>query len=181
MPWLALVAIIAAGALFLRSQKGEAAEMTQAQEQNLDEIFDRIGAIRMVDPDVLRAIAFVESSINPQAVRWNPPGDVSAGIMQILCVPPAGTKKGEDFVCQNRFDFADQWPTTFSALTADVELNIDLAAQILAWNIRQYGWPRGLATYNNFAARFSGLNGPFPNDAYVNRVMARLATLKGIK
>lgn len=176
MPWALVLLAVSAGALFLYSRKGEASEMNN--EQDLTAIFKRVGDIRGVDPDLLAAIAYVESSLKTNAVRWNPPNDVSVGVMQILCTPPAGTKPGDDYVCQNRLEFADQWPTTYSALLADVETNVDIAAQLLAWNLRQYGYPRGVATYNNYSARFAGQNGPFPNDAYVNRVLARLAVIR---
>lgn len=142
-----------------------------------EDVFEKTANARLVDADLLRAVAYVESSLNSDAVRWNPPDDVSVGFMQILCTPPAGTKKGEDYVCQNRLDFADQWPQTFESLR-DPETNLDIGAQILAWNQRNYGFWRGVAMYNNYAARFAGVNGPFPNDSYVNRVKARYLQLK---
>lgn len=178
MPWAAFAAFVVAGALFLFSKKAEATQMETAKQNTLDDIFRRVGKARGVDPDLLAAIAFVESSLNPQAVRWNPPRDVSAGLMQILCVPPEGADRGEDFVCQNRLNLPD-WPSTFNTLLNDTEGNVDIAAQILRENIRQYGYPRGVAVYNNFSARHAGVNGPFPNDAYVGRVLKRLEFLKG--
>lgn len=181
MPWALVLLGISAGALFFYSRKGEAAEMTQEQKKDLPEIFRSVGAVRGVDPDLLAAVAFVESTTNPDAVRWNPPNDVSVGLMQILCTPPADAKPGDDYVCQNRLDLADQWPQTFSSLKADVETNVDIAAQLLAWNIRNYGFPRGLAVYNDFRARHASVGGPFPNDVYVNRVLARYAQIQNAR
>lgn len=180
-PFVLILGGGAAIALALLSRKANAAEQEEITVQEQADIFERIGGIRNVDPDLLRAIAYVESSMRADAVRWNPPNDVSVGLMQILCTPPAGVSQGQDYVCQNRFDFADQWPTTYTALF-DSELNVDIGAQILAYNIRKFGpgiW-RGVAVYNNYAARHASPNGPFPNDLYVNRVKARFNFLKGI-
>lgn len=178
MPWLlAAIALAAALAAALRVAS-KAEDAANVEKETLDQIIDRIGSIRGVDPDLLRAVASVESEMKTDAVRWKPPRDVSVGVMQILCVPPAGVQLGEDYVCQNRLMFADQWPSTFSALK-DAELNVDLGAQILAENIRLWGFPRGVAMYNDYAARHASIDGPFPNDIYVKRVMYRLNQLKG--
>ena len=143
----------------------------------LDQVFAIVGARRGVDPDLLKAIAMQESQLDANAVRWNPPKDVSAGLMQILAVPPVGVPQGQNFTPTNRFDI-EGWPVTFLELL-DPETNVDFGAQILAYNLRTYGFPRGVAVYNNFSARFASQDGPFPNDAYVRRVLSNLHKLKG--
>lgn len=179
MPWLALAVFAVLAFVGLR-KASEMEETANVEKARVDDVFDRIGTLRGVDPDLLRAIAFVESNLDASAVRWKPPYDVSVGMMQILCTPPADAQLGDNYVCQNKLYLPDQWPTTFDALK-DVELNVDIGAQILASNIRSFGYPRGLAMYNDFAARHAAPNGPFPNDGYVNRVIFRFNQLKGPK
>lgn len=186
MPWLLLIGAITGAALYLYSQKGEAATMDNEMQNDasanapdsIDALIERVAVKRKVDPDMLRAICFAESNFQPDAVRWNPPHDVSVGIAQILCVPPKSATEGADYVCTNRFNITP-WPVSFEQLK-DPALCVDLAAQILALNIRDYGFKRGVAMYNDFAARHAAPDGPFPNDAYVRRVFKKYNTLKGI-
>jgi soluble lytic murein transglycosylase-like protein len=174
MPLLLIALAATAGLLFLYSRRSEAA---MNQTENADPF--EVAALKYgLDADLLRAIAYVESSNDPGAVHWNPPNDVSVGEMQILCKPPAGTQRGEDFVCQNRFDIPG-WPLRFSELK-DRAVNIDIGARILSYNMKGYGFPRGVAVYNDYRARFAGVAGPFPNDSYVTKVINRYSHLKGI-
>jgi soluble lytic murein transglycosylase-like protein len=183
MPALLFGAVLAAvaAALLLFSRKGEAANVetkteTVVQAPTLRALFAKHGAAYGVDPLLLEAIAMVESSLRPDAVRWNPPHDVSVGVMQILAVPPEGTQRGEDFMPTNRFDISP-WPVSFAALK-NPDLNIALGAQILRWNLRTFGFPRGVAVYNSWSARHAQESGPFPNDAYVSKVLHNLENLR---
>lgn len=183
MPLIALVLLAGATlALVFFSRKGEAAQMkpqaeTKAESPTLADLFREIGTRRGVDPDLLHAIAMVESSLRVDAVRWNPPHDVSVGLMQILCTPPDGAAQGADFSCTNRFNI-DPWPVRFNDLKTPA-LNIDLGAQILSWNLRSFGFPRGVAVYNMWAMRHAAIDGPFENQAYVDKVLSNLQKLKG--
>lgn len=172
---------VAAGAAVAFTRKGETVkpkpiEETQASEPaavTLDDLFEQYGARFAVDPALLKAVAMVESGLNPLAVRNNPPHDVSVGLMQILCIPDASG------VCQNQFPALSDWRgTTFESLK-NPELNICIGARILSDNIRRYGFPRGLAVYNSWSARHASVNGPFPNDAYVAKVLHNFNRLKG--
>lgn len=179
MPWLLAIGALAllVGA-FVYSRKSEAAmPQTPSASSTLDLIFLQTAEKYDLDPLLLKAIALVESSLKGDAVRWNPPRDVSVGLMQILCTPPDGTNNGEDYVCRNAFNITP-WPVTFEQLK-NPELNIDLGAQILSWNMRQFGFPRGIAVYNQWSARNSAVNGPFPNQGYVDKVLQNYSALKG--
>lgn len=126
-----------------------------------DDLFRKHGAAQGVDWRLLRAIATVESHLNPRAE--NPDG-LSAGIMQIYCAPARGT------TCQNRFDLPS-WPPSSREQLYDPDYNISIAAQILRWNIRAYGLHRGVAAYNQWSARATPHGHPFPNQQYVDGVM----------
>lgn len=138
----------------------------------LDELFVGYAAQNGLDPLLLKAIASVESAMNPNAVRNNPPNDVSVGLMQVLCIPDSHG------VCKNRFDVEGWEGMTFDALK-DPATNINIASQILAWNLRQFGFPRGIAVYNAWNARHAPVDGPFPNQGYVDKVLRAYANLKG--
>lgn len=185
---LGIIAGIVGVVLFAFSRSAQGASVNAPEKPvapapvSLDSLFDQIGEARGVDPDLLRAVAYVESSLRIDAVRWNPPSDVSVGVMQILAVPPTGIvgkpRDDEDYIPTNDLNVSG-WPASFQSLK-NPALNIDIGAQILAWNIRNYQYPRGVAIYNNWAARHAAVGGPFPNDAYVAKVLARLSKLKGV-
>ncbi len=162
------------------AKKSEAATMETPKSGHgptLRDLYEQHGALNNVDPDLLQAIARVESNERAAAVRWKPPHDVSVGLMQILAIPPEGTAQGTDYFPTNKFNISP-WPVSFEELK-DPNLNISLGAQILAWNLRTFGFPRGVAVYNNYGARHASINGPFPNDAYVSKVLSMYHTLKG--
>lgn len=108
----------------------------------------------------------VESSENPRAVN---PADPSYGLMQILC--PADSM---DSRCRNRLpaipDFASATPRR---LLDDVDFNLSIAAQLLAWNISRYGREGGIAVYNCWDSRLDLSAGREPrNQDYVDKVLA---------
>ena len=54
---------------------------TSAQAEQL--CFDEAGSEYSINPQILKAIAKVESNFNPRAVNWNKNGTYDFGIMQI--------------------------------------------------------------------------------------------------
>jgi hypothetical protein len=167
-------ALIGIGLFFARAVSASTGE---TMIPTIRQFFEKHGRIHGIDPDLLQAIAMQESSLRTDAVRWNPPSDVSVGLMQILAVPPKGIERGQDYTPTNRFNISP-WPVTyFGLMNADV--NISLGAQILSWNIQTFGYPRGIAVYNRWESRHDPINGPFGNQNYVDRVLANLKMLKG--
>jgi len=175
---LALLGI--AGFLFTLKSEGEKPKDTtiagtrivpvthEAQVMTLDDLYQKWGTQSGLDWRLLKAIARVESSENPNAVN---PADPSTGLMQILCRP------GEGGFCTNRFNI-DGWPVTKNQLF-DPDTNLKMGSQILSWNIRRYGFKRGIAVYNRWASRHDPENGPFGNQEYVNRVLGEYVGLGG--
>ncbi len=134
---------------------------------DLDALFQKHGAAHGVDWRLLKAVALVESHLNPRAE--NPDG-LSAGIMQIYCAP---SRTGG---CANRFNIA-AWPPATRAQLYEPDYNIGLGAEILAWNIRRYGLHRGIAAYNQWSARLTPPKTPFPNQYYVDKVLRQYRAL----
>ncbi len=134
---------------------------------DLDALFQKHGAAHGVDWRLLKAVALVESHLNPRAE--NPDG-LSAGIMQIYCRP---ARSGG---CANRFDMA-AWPPATREHLYDPDYNIGLGAEILDWNIRRYGLHRGIAAYNQWSARLTPHGQPFPNQYYVDKVLREYRAL----
>lgn len=170
------VAIIGIAFMFRRELSESVEEgisiVTDSPQGKLRAIFEKYGAMRGIDPDLLAAFAIVESDMNPAATRVNAGShDFSVGLMQVLCIP------NDEGICTNKFN-VQPWPVSFNALL-DPDMNVNIASQILRWNLDAYGYPRGIAVYNHWGARNSPLNGPFPNQAYVNKVLSNLAMLKG--
>jgi hypothetical protein len=92
-------------------------------------------------------------------------------------VPPEGTAQGQDYTPTNKFTIAP-WPVRYSELL-DPDLNVNLGTQILAWNVKTFGMPRGIAVYNRWAERKAPIDGPFANQAYVDKVLKQYRELTG--
>jgi soluble lytic murein transglycosylase-like protein len=185
-----IAAAIGAGAFFLMRKRasavaavlppdaGKPAPASAPKSRMLDEIFADYGAKFGVDPLLLKAIAMAESSLNPRALRNNPPRDVSAGLMQVLCIPDANG------YCTNAPDIppadydADAWASMSLEQMYDPEVSAYWGALILASYIRDFGFPRGVARYNMRRAKDAPLNGPFPNQVYVNKVLSNYRKLQ---
>lgn len=166
---LALLGVAGAGLVF--AVKAGAATMRQS-DPTLDALFRKHGAKYGVDPLLLKAVAMVESSLDPNAV--NNADRYSVGLMQILYRPSiSGDLQSRP---SNRFDIEGWSEATFDKLK-DPDFNIKLGAQILAWNLRQFGFPRGIAVYNAWDQRVAPPNGPFKNQEYVDRVIANYSEL----
>ena len=135
-------------------------------KNDYDDLFKKHGTKYGVDPLLLKAIARMESSLNPEAV--NNADRYSVGLMQILYRPSvAGDLKSRP---SNRFDIDGWTEATFDKLK-EPDFNIKLGAQILAWNLRTFGYPRGIAVYNAWDQRKAPKDGPFKNQAYVDKVV----------
>lgn len=173
MRLLALIAASVAGLiLLLWPKRGMAMDEKRTP---LDAIFEKYGARYGVDALLLKAIATVESSLNPAAVRWNPPHDISVGLMQILYLPivPGDTNSAP----KNWFN-VDGWADATFEKLKDADFNVRIGAQIIAWNIKTFGFKRGIAVYNAWSARHAGVDGPFPNQPYVEKVLRVYARLR---
>ncbi len=167
----ALMVAVALAALALgRQARGATGPTIAAPPVDLERIYQEQGARNGVDPLLLRALARVESSENPN-VGTHPDGG-SRGLMGVYCVA------GPDGRCSNRLNLAG-WPPTVAELTENAETNVHFAAGVLAWNQRTYGWLRGIAVYNMWAARLDPPEGPFQNQQYVARVLAEYIALGG--
>ena len=158
---------------------------TSAMAVDYDVLFQKHGAAHGVDWRILKAIATVESQLNTRAE--NPDG-LSAGIMQIHCDPhgrgsaargqePVAAAPAHGTACRNRFDIA-AWPPATRADLYDPDYNIAIGAQILAWNLRNYGQRKGIAAYNQWSARKTQRGEPFPNQHYVDKVLRTYRQLK---
>lgn len=171
MPLFVLLAVLGIAAFFY-SRSASA----QGNEMSLRDIFNKWGGRYGVDPLLLEAHAMEESELDANAVHWNPPSDISVGLMQVLYIP--SDISDVNSAPKNHFNVEGWSEATFDKLK-DPDFNVRIAAQIVAWNIRTYGMPRAIAVYNQYTARFSGINGPFPNADYVAIVSRNYARLKG--
>ncbi len=90
-----------------------------------------------VNANLLRAVSIVESNENANAFN---PNDPSYGLMQIL------------HTGSNIF-YIVGWPPGSSEMLYNPDYNVNLGSQILKWNIKKYGFLRGIVCYNNWSAR----------------------------
>lgn len=185
MPAIAWIAMLAAGVgLFFFSRKASAAgasdtttdttmETTDtaiSQDDSgtgLDALFQKWGAYYEVDWRLIKAHAIVESALNPNAENK---ADPSVGLMQILCKPDGGGG------CSNVFHVEGWSKATHDGLF-DPDFNIQIGTQIIQKNIAAYGLPRAIAVYNRYAERNSPQEGPFQNQAYVDKVISHYKEL----
>lgn len=161
---LILALVFVAGLAFTFKHAGA---LTVQNDSGFFSIYERWGSRYGVDPYLLRAIAIVESNENPDAEN---PNDPSVGLMQILCMPDA------DGRCTNRFNI-ERWNQATWQRLHEPDFNVEMGAQILAWNIKTFGYLRGIAVYNAWSARTAPPDGPFPNQSYVDKVVATYTRL----
>jgi soluble lytic murein transglycosylase-like protein len=135
----------------------------------LDDLYQSHGRQHGLDPMLLKAIAIVESSENPNAKN---PADPSIGLMQILCVPDGNGS------CSNKLNIQG-WPPADARLLYDPDYSLYLGGQILKWNISTYGFKKGIAVYNSWGARLDPDDGPFRNQNYVDKVLNNYYGLTG--
>ena len=94
-------------------------------------------ATENVPAKLLRAVAIVESGEN--VVAFNP-NDPSYGLMQIL------------FTGSNKL-YVSGWPPGSGEELYSPDYNILIGSQILDYNIKKYGFFRGVVAYNNWSGR----------------------------
>jgi len=177
-----LAAIIAAILVYLGFQskaKVPAGESTAGWEYDpillgktvvsLDDLYKKYGQRQGLDWKLLKAIAQVESNENPQAKNQ---ADPSFGLMQLLCQDDGMGS------CRNKLNVLD-WPPDNKEKLFDPDYSLHIGAQILAWNITQYGQNKGIAVYNAWSAHSAPRDGPFPNQVYVDKVLSKLRALGG--
>lgn len=164
-----IIAGLVAGAFILYAVKGSAMTSTAAVS---DDVFSKWGNAYGVDPNLLKAIAMRESSLNPNAV--NSADHYSVGLMQILYRP--SDPYDLDSPPSNVFD-VDGWNEASYDKLRDPDFNVKIGAQILAYNIRTFGLPRAIAVYNSWDQRSAPRDGPFKNQDYVDAVLSNYQSL----
>ena len=164
--------ILASTFLFVYTLKTESDKVSASEGgqrmDKLNDIFKKHGRRKGVDWKLLKAIAIVESSLKVQAYN---PNDPSYGLMQLLCRQNDGSG-----TCSNKLNVRD-WPPSDPNQLFDADYNVHIATQILAWNIKNYGFKRGIATYNAWSAHKAPPDGPFPNQEYVDKVLREYNSL----
>ena len=167
---IAVLVVILAVLVFTFTRRGsaEAAKM----EETMDAIFQRNARAFGVDWRLVKAIAIVESSLNPAAV--NAADRESVGLMQVLCQPDG---KGG---CRNRFPAVVGWSGATREKLLQPDFNVYIGAQIIATNLRDYGSiPKAVAVYNAWDQRNAPRAGPFKNQRYVDKVIGEFVDMGG--
>ncbi len=160
--------LAAIGAVLALASFGAIAAPGRKKMSGFDSIYQRHGVALGVDWRLIKAHAQVESAENPAAI--NKADNESIGLMQILCRPDG---KGG---CSNRLNVSG-WRETTRAKLLESDWNVFIGAQILAWNIGQYGTLKGIAVYNAWDQRNAPKAGPFKNQVYVDKVRAKARAL----
>ena len=132
-------------------------------------LFREFGGRYGVDWRLLSAIAFVESSYNPAAINYQ--DNESIGLMQILCRPDGSGG------CSNTLPAISDFAGIKKANLLIASANINIGAQLLKWNIDQFGLSKAIAVYNAWDQRNAPDNGPFKNQSYVNKVLSKAREL----
>lgn len=136
-----------------------------------EQLFKEAGAENELEWELLSAHAFVESSYNPKAK--NPEG--SSGLMQIF-LPLSRNKGARQHVADG---VLPEWENIDLSMIFDPAYNIGLGAALIRENMREFGFPRCVAVYNNSKDQSSPQNGPFISQGYVNKVLKQYNKLKG--
>ena len=126
-----------------------------------DAIYRANAEAQGLDWKLVKAIAIVESNENPRAENRRDP---SIGLMQIHCVENAQGR------CTNRFN-VEGWAGMTRERLLDPKTNVHIGTQVLAWNIRTFGFERGIALYNSWAARTTPAGQKTPNHPYLVKVL----------
>jgi len=131
-------------------------------KRNYDSIYLKYGEKYGLDPELLKAHAIVES--NENALAKGPTNDF--GLMQV--------------VFPQKLSAVTNWYlASEEKLLNDPDYNVDVAAQIMAWNHSKYPFDKAIAIYNSWGARNDPDNGPFRNQAYVDKVVSAYTKLLG--
>lgn len=115
--------------------------------------FDEAGAQYGINPQILRAIAKVESNFNPRAINWNTNGTYDFGVMQI------NSSWG--------YVLGKEWWSTLG----DPCANITAGARILASCMKKYGYTwEAIGCYNSQT--------PGKRDRYAMMVFKQLRSIE---
>ncbi|UFS70027.1 lytic transglycosylase domain-containing protein [Geomonas sp. RF6] len=115
--------------------------------------FDEAGSLYSISPQILRAIAKVESNYNPAAINKNTNGTFDYGVMQInsIWAPTLGTER---------------WNSLGNACT-----NIKTGAMILSGCVKKYGYNwQAIGCYNSQT--------PGKRERYARRVFKQLQRIQ---
>ncbi len=159
------LAIIAGFALLLFKNRRDVAEaalneidpnlIARPDDINLDGLFHDWGGKTNLDWRLLKAIGWVESKLNPDAI--GPMGEY--GIMQVLCPQTL---------------YLANWPPSDCAELFDPDYNIQIGSRILEYNVSTHGARKGIAMYNNYSGNIEAdKTGPFANPDYVSAVVIK--------
>ena len=162
-----IIPLLIAGliAAFLTASEAVASPI---KKTSLDLIFRQAGAKHGVDWRLLKAIATVESSLNPTAINK---ADPSVGLMQLLAV-------GWPNHITNKLPAIPNWPPDNPKQLFDPVYNVDIGAQIINWNINKFGLNKGIAVYNSWSERNTPPGHKFGNQRYVDKVLSNYRKLQ---
>lgn len=167
-----LAALVGIIALFGFNRKAAGASMPMNKTERLreatpyEDLFKKYSGEYNVPWEILSAISFVESSYRPNAINYL--DNESIGLMQILCKPDGNGG------CANKLN-VDGWLGIKRSQLLDTDTNVKIGAQIIAWNIQQFGLEKGIAVYNAWDQR--DRVGPFKNQKYVDKVLKKAKEL----
>ncbi|MBB3211518.1 soluble lytic murein transglycosylase-like protein [Herbaspirillum sp. Sphag1AN] len=124
--------------------------------------FDEAGKKHAIDPLLLEAIAYVESSMNPKAVNVNRNGTQDIGLMQIN---------------SSHLQRLEKQGVTRELLLSDSCLSVMVGAEILAQFIARFGYTwRAVGAYN--AGAGLGKQRDELRDRYAQKVVKQYQILK---
>jgi len=153
------------------------------ERRAVDPLFTGTGKVSLVDIykdwaqrtgldwRLLMAIATVESGQDPNAKNLLDP---SYGLMQVLCRANCHTCP-----CTNKLNVIG-WDLATPEKLFEPDFNVQIASQILQWNIENYGFNRGIAVYNRWASRLDPPDGPYGNQGYVDKVLREYGAIKEV-
>lgn len=191
MPILILIALAALAGVFIMKKKSLSADLNISTDPfsgtlpaslgidrdafvkttPYEQLFKEAAQEDGLEWELLSAHAFVESSYNPKAK--NPEG--SSGLMQIF-LPVSHNKGARQHVADGTLP---EWENIDVSKILDPAYNIMLGSALIRENMREYGFPRCVAVYNNSQDQTSPQNGPFHSQRYVDKVLERYNKLKG--
>jgi soluble lytic murein transglycosylase-like protein len=147
------------------------ARASKAVSGPFDAIYQKYGAAYGVPWQLVAAHAWVESSERPRAYNR----ESSSGLMQILL--PIGRNLGA--ARHYRAGRLPEWAGAdqLGDRIFDPDINVMLGASLIRENVAAYGLPRAIAVYNMDQARLAPIAGPFVNQRYVDKVIARARSL----
>lgn len=127
----------------------------KSSEPTIEQLFSKWNALTGVDKNVLKAVAIVESNLNPNALGDN---GASAGLMQVQLL--VGREYGGAKTLNDLFD---------------PDINIRAGSNFLKHLISKYGFPNALQAYNLGETRY---NRGFRSVEYMNKVLTQIKILE---